>query len=188
MADNKISDLPTTAALTLSDLLEVEQPAQAAGTRSRKSPISQMLALIFDNDPALAGDSADRAATQQAVKAFVADAIADAVSAARAPVITSTITTGTITPSATTDILRALGLSATLTIANPSGSPADGAGFIAYIEDDGTTRTLSWGSKYSNSEFAALPTATTAGKRHRLGFEYHAGDDKLYCMYAEVEA
>ena len=110
------------------------------------------------------------------------------LSAARAPVITSTITSGTITPSATTDVLRALGLSGNLTIANASGTPADAAGFIAYIEDDGTTRTLTWGSKYANSEFATLPTTTTAGKRHRLGFEYHAGDDKLYCMYAEVEA
>ena len=115
-------------------------------------------------------------------------AIAAAVAAARAPVIVSTIISGTITPGPTTDELRALGLTANLTIANPSSDPANADGFMAYIEDDGTTRTLTWGGKYANSEFAALPAATTAGKRHRLGFEYHAGDDKLYCMYAEVEA
>lgn len=106
---------------------------------------------------------------------------------AKAIKVTSTITSNTITPAGDTDLLRAFGLSAGLTIANPSATPIDGWGFVAYIEDNGTTRSLTWGSKYDDSEFAALPTATTAGKRHRLGFEYHAGDDKLYCMYAEVE-
>lgn len=82
---NKISGLPTTVALTLSDLLEVEQPAEAAGTRSRKSPVSQLLALIYDNDPTLAGDSPNKAATQQAVKAFVEDAVATAIAALAPP-------------------------------------------------------------------------------------------------------
>lgn len=105
-----------------------------------------------------------------------------------APVVHSTIASNTITPPGNADLVRAVGLSAGLTIANPSGTPADGAGFVLYLEDDGATRSLTWGSKYANSEFAELPAATTTGKRHRLGFEYHAGDDKLYCMYAEVEA
>lgn len=85
MADNRISNLPTTSALTLEDLLETEQPAQAAGTRSRKTTIAQLLALIFDDDPTLAGDSDDKAATQAAVKAFVEDAIADAMAALAPP-------------------------------------------------------------------------------------------------------
>lgn len=106
---------------------------------------------------------------------------------AKAIKITSTIASNTIMPDADTDIVRGLGLSAGLTIANPSADPVDGWGMVAYLEDNGTTRSLTWGSMYADSEFASLPTATTAGKRHRLGFEYHAGDDKLYCMYAEVE-
>lgn len=80
MADNKISALPT-CALTTDDLIEVEQPAEAAGTRSRKATLAQAIALALDNDPTLAGDSALKAATQQAVKAFVEDAIADAIAA-----------------------------------------------------------------------------------------------------------
>ena len=175
MADVRWKDKPQLAALAGTELLagtSIDGGAKVGGGTippGADTPISTGLILA-------------------AAAAAAATAIATAVSAARAPVITSTITSGTITPSATTDILRALGLSADLTIANPSGSPADGAGFVAYIEDDGTTRALTWGSKYADSEFAALPAATTAGKRRRLGFEYHAGDDKLYCMYAEVEA
>lgn len=102
-----------------------------------------------------------------------------------APKITSTITSNTITPDADTDLVRPAALAAGTTIANPSGTPADGAGFVVDLIDNGTSRALTWGSKYA-SRMATLPTATTAGKRHRIGFEYNAADDKLYCMYAAV--
>lgn len=47
MADNKISDLPSNAALTDSDLLELEQPGETAGTRSRKGTLATLLAWIL---------------------------------------------------------------------------------------------------------------------------------------------
>ena len=105
---------------------------------------------------------------------------------ARAIKITTTVTSGTITPDADTDLVRPAALTAALTIANPSGTPADGAGFVVDLIDNGTSRALTWDSKYAN-RMATLPTATTAGKRHRIGFEYSAADDKLYCMYAQVQ-
>lgn len=100
--------------------------------------------------------------------------------------IVTTITSGTITPAGDTDLVRPAALTAALTIANPSSTPADGAGFVVDLIDNGTTRALTWGSKYA-SRMATLPTATTAGKRHRIGVEYNAADDKLYCMYAQVQ-
>lgn len=100
--------------------------------------------------------------------------------------ITTTITSGTITPDADTDLVRPAALTAALTISNPSSTPADGAGFVVDLIDNGTSRALTWGSKYAN-RMATLPTATTAGKRHRIGVEYNATDDKLYCMYAQVQ-
>lgn len=103
------------------------------------------------------------------------------------PKIVTTITTGTITPAGDTDLVRPAALTAALTIANPSGTPADGAGFVVDLIDDGTTRALTWGSKYA-SRMATLPTTTTVSKRHRIGFEYNATDDKLYCMYAQVQS
>lgn len=42
MADNKISDLPSTATLYADDLLEIEQPSKTAGTRSRKASLAQL--------------------------------------------------------------------------------------------------------------------------------------------------
>lgn len=100
--------------------------------------------------------------------------------------IVSSIVSGTITPTGTTDLVRPATLTAALTIANPSSTPMDGAGFVLDLIDDGTSRALSWGTKYAN-RMATLPTATTAGKRHRIGVEYNAADDKLYCMYAQVQ-
>lgn len=100
--------------------------------------------------------------------------------------ITTTVTSGTITPDADTDLVRPAALTAALTIANPSSTPADGAGFVVDLIDNGTTRALTWGSKYA-SRMATLPTTTTVRKRHRIGFEYNAAADKLYCMYAQVQ-
>ena len=53
MADNKISDLPTNAALTDSDLLELEQPGETAGTRSRKGTLATLLAWILGKTHAM---------------------------------------------------------------------------------------------------------------------------------------
>lgn len=85
MADNKISGLPPIGTQTDSDLFETEQPGEAAGSRSRKETRAQIRAYMLDNDPTLAGDSDDKAATQAAVKAFVEDAIADAIAALAPP-------------------------------------------------------------------------------------------------------
>ncbi len=100
--------------------------------------------------------------------------------------IVSAITSGTITPTGKTDLVRPAALTAALTIANPSSTPADGAGFVLDLIDNGTSRALTWGSQYAN-RMASLPSATTAGRRHRIGVEYNAADGKLYCMYAQVQ-
>lgn len=132
-------------------------------------------------------DAEQSGAVATAIAAHLAAANPHAQYAKKTIKVTNTIVGGAITPDADTGVLEAIGIAAALTINNPSGTPEDRDGFVAYFEDDGTSQSFTWGSKYANSRFAALPTATTEGKRHRLGFEYHASDDKLYCMYAEVE-
>lgn len=47
MADNKISDLADAAALTDADLAELEQPGEAAGTRSRKITLALLRAYAL---------------------------------------------------------------------------------------------------------------------------------------------
>lgn len=103
------------------------------------------------------------------------------------PSINGTVLSNTITPTGTNDLLRATGLSAGLTIANYSSTPADGWGLVLEIKDNGSSRSLTWGSKYA-SRIATLPTATTAGKLHLVGLSYNAADDKFYCDFALVES
>ena len=124
--------------------------------------------------------------TASGLSATDAQAAIDQLAAGGVPHIVTTITSGTITPAGDTDLVRPAALSAALTIANPSSTPADGAGFVVDLIDNGTTRALTWGGKYA-SRMATLPTTTTVSKRHRIGFEYNATDDKLYCMYAQVQ-
>ncbi|WP_271678830.1 hypothetical protein [Thermomonas mangrovi] len=265
MADYKISDLSANGTLTDADLLELEQPGETAGTRSRKMTLASLLAWILGKTHAMTAAINEARATAIAsastcdigavagnfvhitgttpITAFgtvqagtrrvvcfdgvltlthngtslilptgsnITTAAGDTavmvsegsgnwrcvgyqrasgaalVGSSAAPKITSTVTSNTITPDGDTDLVRpSASLAAGLTIANPATTPADGAGFVVDLIDNGTSRALTWGSKYA-TRMAALPTATTAGKRHRIGFEYNSADDKLYCMYAAV--
>ena len=101
--------------------------------------------------------------------------------------IVTEIVSGVITPTGDTDELRPPALTAALTIANPSSVMRDGDGFTIELIDNGTSRALTWGSKYAN-RMGTLPVATTVGKLHYLGVKYVAADDKLYCMYAQVQS
>ena len=46
MADEKISDLGAAGTLTLADLMELEQPSESAGTRSRKITLALLKAFF----------------------------------------------------------------------------------------------------------------------------------------------
>ena len=105
---------------------------------------------------------------------------------ARAIKITTTVTSGTITPDADTDLIRPPTLTAALAIANPAAAPVDGWPLVVELKDNGTSRALTWGSKYAN-RVGTLPTATTAGKQHVIVVSYNAADDKLYCDAAMVQ-
>lgn len=100
--------------------------------------------------------------------------------------ITNTITGGVITPDADTDLVRPATLTAALTVANPATTPVNGWSFVVELIADGTARAITWGSNYA-SDMATLPTTTTAGKRHEIGFEYNATAGKMRCKFAKVQ-
>ena len=125
---------------------------------------------------------ADAHVTADQILAFVAAAL----EAAGAPKITSTVISNTVTPDGDTDLVRPPTLTAGLTIANPSATPADGHCFEVDLFS-ASAQGLTWGSKYA-SRMGTLPTTTVAGsKHHYIGVEYNADDDKLYCRYAQVQ-
>lgn len=108
------------------------------------------------------------------------------VAATPAPVIVTTVSSNTITPTSATDLVRPPSLSAGLTIANPIGTGVDGFGMVFEFVDNGTARSLTWGSDFANY-MATLPATTTLGKVHRIGVEYNAAAGKYRCMFAQVQ-
>lgn len=99
-----------------------------------------------------------------------------------APKIITTISSGTITPTADCDLVQPSALSAALTIANPSGTAVAGWGFVVDLIDNGTARGLTWGGDYA-SALGTLPTTTKANKRLRVGIEYNSSASKWQCMW-----
>ncbi|WP_206689882.1 hypothetical protein, partial [Streptococcus pseudopneumoniae] len=78
----------------------------------------------------------------------------------------------TLTPDAGYDAYHVTALAAPLTIANPTGTWADGQGCVIRIKDDGTARALSFGSNYVAFD-ATLPTTTVASKEIYIAFLYN---------------
>ena len=104
------------------------------------------------------------------------------------PRVSSTASGSTLTPTvADFDQYACTALAANLTINAPTGTPVDGNKLIFAIKDNGTSRTLTW-----NADFApagvAMPTSTTAGKWHYVGFIYNATAAKWHCIAATKEA
>lgn len=70
-------------------------------------------------------------------------------------------------------------LAANLTINNPSGTKRNGRIIYFRFKDDGTARTLTWGSQYRASATLALPTTTTIGKTLYVAFVVNEDETTL---------
>ena len=101
-------------------------------------------------------------------------------------VTTTTLSTLVINP-ATTDQYHITALASNLTISNPVGSTFSGKKILLRIKDNGTSRTLTWGTAFYPLG-AALPTATIAGKTLYLGFIYNATTSKWDLLGSIKEA
>ncbi len=64
------------------------------------------------------------------------------------------------------------GISGTISISEPSGTPQLGDKLLFTLKDNGTARTLSWDAVYKNGFGQELPATTVAGKQHIVGFMY----------------
>ena len=90
------------------------------------------------------------------------------------PTIQSTASTATLTPNANEDDqVVVTALAANMTIAAPSGSPVQGQKLVIRIEDNGTSRTLTWNAIYEVVG-VTLPTSTTASKKIYVGCIYNS--------------
>lgn len=64
------------------------------------------------------------------------------------------------------------GLSASVTISNPTGTPSEGNKLLFALHDNGTSRAVSFGNQYKGN----LPTSTTPGQTLWIGAIYHGSN------------
>jgi hypothetical protein len=95
--------------------------------------------------------------------------------------------TTTIGPNVNTDLLD--GFMLTTLGSNPSnmsngitGTPTEGQTFWFAITDNGTSRTITWGSLFESSTYAALPGATIPNVRMDILFIWNSVTSKWRCV------
>jgi hypothetical protein len=111
---------------------------------------------------------------------------ADTITIAVVADIQAVVSSATVTPTFADDQVNITALAANLTLANPTGTAVEGHGIVIRIKDDGTPRTIAYGTKY-RAIGAAKPTTTVAGKTLYLGMEYNLTDDKWDVFPAQQE-
>jgi hypothetical protein len=108
----------------------------------------------------------------------------------RAKRIQSVANAATITPNADTDdLVDIIAIAQAFTVANPTGSPANGQTLVVRIKDNGTARAITWGANFVAGG-VALPTTTVISKILTVGFFYNTANslNKWQCVASAQEA
>ena len=103
------------------------------------------------------------------------------------PSIQSVASNATVTPTTSDDEVIITAQAVNLTLANPTGTPAQGQAMMIRIKDDGTGRTITFGANY-RALGITLPTTTVASKTMYLGLIYNATDSKWDILGLNEEA
>lgn len=93
------------------------------------------------------------------------------------PRVQSVTSSATVTPTSTNDIVTITAQATGLTLANPTGTFAEGQALMIRIKDNGTARAITFGSNY-RAIGVTLPTTTIANKILYLGIIYDSIDAK----------
>ena len=93
------------------------------------------------------------------------------------PRVQSVTSSATVTPTSTNDLVKITAQAAGLTLANPTGTFAEGQALIIRIKDNGTARAITYGSDY-RAIGLTLPTTTVLSKTTYLGIIYNDTDTK----------
>jgi hypothetical protein len=103
------------------------------------------------------------------------------------PRVQSVTSSATVTPTSVNDIVTITAQAEGLTLANPTGTLLEGQSLIIRIKDNGTARTIGYGSDY-RAIGVTLPTTTVVNKTTYLGCIWNATDSKLDIVGVCIEA
>lgn len=107
--------------------------------------------------------------------------------ASRSPVIQSVTSSATVTPTFDDDMVKITAQAAGLTLANPTGTPIPGLGMVIRIKDNGTARSITFGSQYRGIGLS-LPTTTVISKTLYIAMVYNSDDTKWDVLSVGQEA
>lgn len=105
----------------------------------------------------------------------------------RTPAIQSVANGATVTPTFANDMVIITAQNTNFTLANPTGTAQDGAGIVIRIKDNGTARTIAYGSQYRGVGLT-LPATTVINKTLYLGMIYNSADTKWDVVSVAQEA
>jgi hypothetical protein len=91
--------------------------------------------------------------------------------------VQSVASAATVTPVYTNKFVKVTSQAAALTLANPTGTWAEGQDLMIRIKDDGTARAITWDTNY-RAIGVTLPTTTVISKITYVGVIYNSTDTK----------
>lgn len=103
------------------------------------------------------------------------------------PRVQTVTSSATVTPTHTNDIVTITAQATGLTLANPTGAFAEGQSLMIRIKDNGTARSITFGSNY-RAIGITLPTTTVISKTLYLGIIYNDTDSKWDVLGINQEA
>jgi hypothetical protein len=105
----------------------------------------------------------------------------------RDPRVQSVVSSATVTATSTNDLVKITAQAAALTLANPTGTFAEGQALIFRIKDNGTARAITFGANF-RAVGVTLPTTTTISKTTYVGCIYNSTDTKFDVIASLTEA
>jgi len=105
----------------------------------------------------------------------------------RSPNVQSVASSATVTPTFSNDMVKITAQAAGLTLANPTGTAIDGLGIVIRIKDNGTARSIAYGTQY-RAIGVTLPTTTVISKTTYLAMVFNNDDTKWDVVAVGQEA
>jgi len=103
------------------------------------------------------------------------------------PKLQTVTSSATVTPVSTNDIVTITAQATGLTLSNPTGTFKEGQALMIRIKDNGTARSITFGSNY-RAIGVTLPTTTVISKTLYLGIIYNSTDAKWDVLGINQEA
>jgi hypothetical protein len=103
------------------------------------------------------------------------------------PRVQSVVSAATVTATSLNDLVKITAQAEALTLANPTGTFAEGQALIFRIKDNGTARAITFGANF-RAVGVTLPTTTTISKTTYVGCIFNSTDTKFDVIASLTEA